>query len=407
MIEQNVDVLIVGGGLVGSSLALALQPSAQRAQPLRVALVEAAAGGAAVPPGFDERNLALARGSLESLQRLGVLQRVARAPESIRHIHVSRRGDFGSVRIGADEHAVDALGGVIMACDLGAALESCLAASPALQRWVQTRVTGMRRDEQGWCVDLDGPEGSRSVHTRLLVGADGTGSAVREALGIGAQVHDYGQDLFVCALEVERLQPGTAWERFTDSGPVALLPRNDGRLGAVCGVAREQADDVAALDDLAYCDYLQQRFGFRAGRFRRVGRRVRYPLHRVCADRLHGDRGVLLGNAAQTIHPIGAQGFNLGLRDALQLSAVLDGVADPGDEAVLQAYAAARDQDRARTLETSHGLARLTANRTPTAHLLRSLGLLGLGHAAALRAPMVAASMGYPQPAFGSGGGVA
>jgi 2-octaprenyl-6-methoxyphenol hydroxylase len=177
---------------------------------------------------------------------------------------------------------------------------------------------------------------------------------------------------------------------------VALLPMSGGHYGALCGVASDDAARIAAFDDAAYADYFQQRFGWRAGRIRRVGVRTHYPLIRVVAERLTAPRFVVMGNAAQTIHPIGAQGFNLGLRDALTLAECLTAdIRDPGDASILSNYAGARQEDRAQTLAFSDGLARFTANQSLPSQLLRSLGLGLLGGVPGLRAPLVSGAMGF------------
>lgn len=384
----DVDIAILGGGLVGSSLACALD-----GRGWRVAMVEGAAPRQS-PPGFDDRRLALAAASLHALQSLDVLPRLAVAPSPIRRIHVSRQGDFGSVRLDAAESGREAFGAVVTANALGAALESRLAAARGLQVLRPRTLVAMEQQADGWRLQLAGAEGPGELRTRLLVAADGTRSFARQALGIGTDEHDYGQVLFVCSAACERAADGTAYERFTAHGPVALLPM-DRDYGAICGVARDDAPRVQALDDAAYADYLQQRFGWRAGRIRRVGRRSAYPLARVVARGLSGPRALLMGNAAQTIHPIGAQGFNLGLRDALTYAELLPAGGDPGDHALLAAYVEARREDRERTLAFSDGLARATSNDAAGMHVLRSLGLLALANVPGLSAPMVSGAMGY------------
>jgi 2-octaprenyl-6-methoxyphenol hydroxylase len=398
--EATTDLAVVGGGLVGCSLALALARQGRAA-----CLIEAAAQRQAPPPGFDERNLALARASLDALAQLGVLQRLARPPEPITRIHVSRSGDLGSVQLRAAEHGVEAFGAVAMARDLGVALQQAVAADPMIEVRDATRVIAIEAVDDGWRLQLQQAGAARSLHCRLLVAADGSDSPLRGWLGIGEMVDDYYQQLLVCSVQPASAERGQAWERFSAHGPVALLPRNDGCWGAVCGVPDAQADQVLALSDQGYADYLQQRFGWRAGRLLRAGRRQAYPLRRRVAQRLVGRRAVLVGNAAQTLHPVGAQGFNLGLRDALTLASGLRGVEDPGTPTLLEAYAAARREDRARTLAFSHGLARLTALETAPAHLLRSLGLLVLGASRRARAPLVQAAMGLTgMPAEWRGG---
>ena len=387
-VSHEFDIAILGGGLVGSSLACALD-----GRGWRVALVEGAAPRQA-PPGFDDRRLALAAASLNALQALDVVPRLATPPSPIRRIHVSRQGDFGAVRLDAAEAGREAFGAVVTASSLGAALESRLAQARTLTLLRPRTLVGLAPVEEGWRLQLDGASDGEWIGARLVVAADGTRSFVRQALGIGTREHDYGQELFVCSLACDRAADGVAYERFTAQGPVALLPM--GRdYGAICGVASADAPRVRALDDAAYADYLQERFGWRAGRFMRVGRRSAYPLARVVADALTAPRAVLMGNAAQTIHPIGAQGFNLGLRDALTFAELLVDGADPGAPALLATYADARREDRERTLAFSDGLARATANRSPAMHVLRSLGLLALGSVPGLAAPLVSGAMGF------------
>ena len=174
---------------------------------------------------------------------------------------------------------------------------------------------------------------------------------------------------------------------------MALLPLADGAYGAICGVATADAGGIAKLEDAAYADYFQSRFGWRVGKIRETGKRTSYPLKQVLAGCLHAPGVVLMGNAAQTIHPIGAQGFNLGLRDALGLARIL--VADGLSAATVEAYAASRQDDRSRTLAFSDGLARMTATPGMPAHLLRSMVLGALGAAPALAAGLVSGAMGY------------
>lgn len=385
------DVLIVGGGLVGASLAIALE-----AQGLDVGMVEAAPAGA-LPPVFDQRNLSFAEATLHALDALGVLA-LMRAPTGpIRKIHVSRSGDFGRVRLDAREHGRELFGRVVVARDFGEALEARLAQLSQLARYRPARFIGLGEDAAGWrTVRIAEASGERLLRARLLVAADGARSAVRGMLGIGSREHDYGQTLFVARLRSQRAPDGTAFERLTDHGPTALLPRGDGHYGLVHGVARIDAESVAALDDAAFLARVQDAFGWRAGRFLSVGERSMYPMHSVIADALIAPRAVLVGNAAQAIHPLGAQGFNLGLRDALILAECIAAHAgDPGDDAVLQRHAARREDDRSRTIAFSDGLARLTANPAPLLRPLRSAGLLAGAASGSLQSWLVGGAMGY------------
>lgn len=390
------DVLIVGGGLVGASLAIALDRSG-----LEVALVEAAPAGA-LPTVFDQRNLSLAEASLHALRTLGVLSRLRAPTGAIRRIHISRSGDFGRVLLQAAEHGRDRFGEVVVARDFGDALEATLATLPRLRRYRPARFLGFDVDaeqDDRRVARVATDAGESRIAARLVVAADGTASAVRDALGIAAQRHDYDQTLFVARVRGERAPDGTAWERLTDHGPTAVLPRGDGHYGVIHGVARDEADAVAALDDAGFLARLQQAFGWRAGRFLDVGPRSAYPMVRVRAERSVAPRAVLVGNAAQTLHPIGAQGFNLGLRDALSLVECIEAAQargeDIGSAAVLADWAARRREDREQTFAFSDGLARTTANPSALAAAMRGLGLFALDHDAALRARVVGGAMGY------------
>ena len=389
------DVLIVGGGLVGASLAIALERAGFAA-----GMLEASPAGA-LPSVFDQRNLSLADASVNALQALDVLPRLRAPTGAIRRIHISRQGDFGRVRLDAATHGRDAFGQVVVARDFGDALEARQATLTVLRRWRPARFLGFedRVHDDVRIARVETADGECRIAARLVVAADGTVSAVRDALGIATERHDYGQTLFVARVRADRAPDGTAWERLTDTGPTAVLPRGDGHYGVVHGVATAEAEAVAALDDAAFLARLQRAFGWRAGRFLSVGPRSAYPIARVLAERTVAQRAVLVGNAAQTLHPIGAQGFNLGLRDALTLVECLEDARARGDDiggdAVLAAHVARRREDRERTLAFSDGLARWTSNPSALASSLRSAGLLALEHDDALRAGVVGGAMGY------------
>src|SRR6478609_8689725 len=212
------DVIVLGGGLVGCSLACALEGKG-----LRVALVEARAP-TPMPPGFDERRLALAAATINALSSLGVLGKLAAPPSALRRIHVSRSGDFGSVRLDADEYGRDAFGGVVSARELGLALEARLAGLADTRVLRPCTVRAISQDADACSIDAEYDGARVQLRTALLVAADGTHSFARQQLGIGDERHDYGQTLFVSALSTDRAADGTAYERFTEQGPTALLP---------------------------------------------------------------------------------------------------------------------------------------------------------------------------------------
>lgn len=389
------DVLIVGGGLVGASLAIALDRLG-----LDAALLEAAPPGA-LPAVFDQRNLSFAEATVNALRALDVLPRLRAPTGAIARIHISRDGDFGRVLLNAADYGRAAFGQVVVARDFGDALASKLDDLPRLIRYRPARFLGFAEDSvdglrQARLADADG---ERLIAAKLVVAADGTASAVREALAIPVEQYDYRQTLFVARVRAERAPDGTAWERLTDHGPTAVLPRGDGHYGTIHGVASDEADAVAALDDAAYLQRLQHAFGWRAGRLLATGPRSVYPIVRTLAQRIVAPRAAVIGNAAQTLHPIGAQGFNLGLRDALTLVECIEaGHArgeDAGSASVLAEYAQRRRDDRERTIAFSDGLARWTSNPSSLASPLRSLGLFAVENDAALRAMLVGGAMGY------------
>jgi 2-octaprenyl-6-methoxyphenol hydroxylase len=386
----HAGVLIVGGGLVGASLAIALDAAG-----IAAILVESAAPRADAQPSYDERNLALARATVNGLDAIGVWRHAASKATAIRHIHVSRAGEFGSARIDARKHAVDALGWTLPARELGGALLRRLDECTRLTRLAPATLSALQPLADGWRAQVDSAEGTRSIDTPLLVGADGTHSFVRSQLGIDAERHDYRQTLFVCTVMPEHDHRHRAWERFADEGPIALLPLAERRCGLVLTVPFDEADAVAALDDAGFIELAQRRFGWRLGRLSRPGKRHPYAIHRVAASQLTARRAVLIGNAAQTVHPIGAQGFNLGLRDALTLAELVAAAADPGAPALLAQYAARRAPDREGTMTMSHGLVRLACLDQPMLAPLRSLALLAFDRVPLLQRSLARRGMGF------------
>ncbi|TAN03396.1 MAG: 2-octaprenyl-6-methoxyphenyl hydroxylase [Rhodanobacteraceae bacterium] len=419
MTERS-DILIVGGGLVGTSLALALDAVGRE-----VALVEAAPPRTSTATGDDnDRNLVLAHASVNALKALGVWPQLEAAAGTIRRVEVSRAGEFGRVRMSADEVGVEALGRVVPGRVLAAALEQRLAVCKHVRRLVPAKLEKLqpvdaslppslpgglggeaaRSAERaalgevakaGWCARVATADDAYDIEARLVVGADGSDSLVRAQVGIAAMEHDYAQSLFVCTVACERDIQDCAFERFTDDGPVALLPLPNQRRGLVLTVAADRHAEVAAMDDAAFIALAQQRFGWKLGRLSRPGRRFPHRIRRVLADALTAPRAVLVGNAAQTVHPIGAQGFNLGLRDALTLAELIAKDDDPGAPDLLQAYAARRQPDRTGVLAFSHGLISLACLAQSALSPLRSLAMLALDAAPPLRRVVAKHGMGF------------
>jgi 2-octaprenyl-6-methoxyphenol hydroxylase len=375
--SETFDIAIVGGGMVGASLALALDGLG-----LRIALIEAVPHDDASQPSFDERTTALSNGSRRILQTLGVWSAVAPSATPIRKIHISDQGRFGFARVDAAQQGLRAMGYVVPNRSLGAALWTPLSASESVR--VYCPAHALRIDPGADAVTLvaalDGGV-ETTLTARLIVAADGAQSAVRSAFGVAAEVRDYEQTAVITAVLPQRFHDYVAYERFTDSGPLALLPLTDGRCTLVLTLKPALAQIAMAWSDAEFLAEVQRRFGFRLGRFLQVGRRVAYPLSLTRAQRTSAPRCVIVGNAAQGLHPVAGMGFNLGLRDVASLAEVLaehrpaDG-ADPGDPHLLAEYDAWREADRRGIIAFTDGLVRLFANPLGVVQRLRNFGLL-------------------------------
>jgi 2-octaprenyl-6-methoxyphenol hydroxylase len=375
--EPGHDLVIVGGGLVGASLALSLAPLG-----LRIAVLEAVAPDAnASHPSFDERTTALANGTVRAFRTLGVWAGMEREAAPIRKIHVSEQGRFGSARIDAAEQGLAALGYVVPNRVIGAALWAGLARQPGVEVIAPARVVDSELLDSTRRVHYEVDGTTRRLDARLVVAADGIRSIVRDQAGIGADHIEYQQTALTTVAVAQRFHDHVAYERFTETGPIAILPLTDGRCGIVWTCAPSAVERLLALSDDEFLREFQAAFGFRLGRFVKVGRRASYPLTLSRAERHVAPRLAIVGAAAQGLHPIAGQGFNLGLRDAMSLAEVIadrreSGELDAGASSVLDDYAAWRESDRRRIVQFTDGLVRIFATPLGIVRSLRSLGLL-------------------------------
>jgi 2-octaprenyl-6-methoxyphenol hydroxylase len=381
--------------MVGASLAAALADTH-----VRVLLVESAAFGSAGQPSFDERSTALGNASRRIFEGLGCWQALAPQAAAITTIHVSEAGRFGFARLNAAEQGVQALGYVIANRVIGAALWAKLSAAPAVQLRVPAQVHDLAIEAAGVRFTLVAAAGGReAVSARLVVGADGAHSQIRAAAGIAAAVEDYEQVALVANLTSDRPHQGIAYERFTRCGPLAVLPLPDGARAVIWACGPAQARELLALDDQAYLARLQGQFGWRAGRLLTVSRRASYPLRLTRAASTVATRAVLIGNAAQALHPVAGQGFNLGLRDAAMLAEVIANAgADAGAAPLLQQFAAWREQDRSGVVRFTDSLVKLFADGRPGVGLLRDLGLLMFDLLPPAKSALARVSAGFGGP---------
>jgi 2-octaprenyl-6-methoxyphenol hydroxylase len=392
---REFDVAIIGGGLVGASVALGLAGTG-----VRTLLVESIAPDSAAQPSFDERTTALGNASRRIFEGLGVWDPIARDAASIRAIHVSDAGRFGFARLKAADHGIDAFGYVVPNRAIGAALWRRLADVSGVEIRVPAGIEDLEITTDRAYFKVVTAAGAREVTSaRLLVAADGAHSTVRAAAGIEAGVEDYDQVAITAAVVGDRAHDATAYERFTPTGPVAVLPLRGGGYGTIWSCAPQRAMELLALDDAAYLAELQSRFGWRAGRFRRIGRRASYPLKLSRAATTVARRTVLIGNAAQALHPIAGQGFNLGLRDAALLAEVIaEATGDVGSAALLRKFADCRAADRGGVVRFTDGLVKLFASRMPGASLVRNLGLLAFDLSPPAKRALARVSLGFGGP---------
>jgi 2-octaprenyl-6-methoxyphenol hydroxylase len=369
------DIAIVGGGMVGASLTRALAPLE-----LDVALIEAVPHDAQHQPSFDERTTALSNGSQRILAALGAWPAAQDAATAIRKIHVSDQGRFGFARIDAAEQGLAAMGYVVPNRVLGQALWQGLEAAHT-RLYCPASVAGVAPGAAEVELSLRRGGTESRIRARLVVAADGAQSALRDAFGVGAEVADYGQSAVITTVLPQRFHDHVAYERFTPQGPLALLPLADGRCTLVLTVPSAQAGEVLAWPDTQFLGELQQRFGFRLGRFLQVGRRTAYPLALTRSAQTSAPRCVIVGNAAQSLHPVAGMGFNLGLRDVASLAELiaeqrrLPGF-DPGAAALLSAYDAWRAADRRGVIAFTDILVRSFSSRLGSIRRLRNVALL-------------------------------
>jgi 2-octaprenyl-6-methoxyphenol hydroxylase len=381
---QSFDIAIVGGGMVGASLAVALENLG-----VTSALIEAVPHDAASQPSFDERTTALSNGSRRILETLHIWPAVAGDATAIARVHVSDQGHFGFARIDAAELGLPSLGHVLPNRSLGSALWAALSQRRDVRLFCPATVARVEAREEsveliladsaaaGGDATPSAGQGATSIEARLVVAADGIESAVRRAFGVEADVRDYHQTAVITTVLPDKFHHHVAYERFTPTGPLALLPLADGRCTLVLTLTPDLAERALRWSDEEFLGEVQRRFGFRLGRFLKVGRRVAYPLSLSRSRKTSAGRCVIVGNAAQGLHPVAGMGFNLGLRDAASLAELIAAHRDdPGGAALTAAYDDWRAADRREIIGFTDGLVRLFAAPWGPVRRLRNLGLL-------------------------------
>jgi 2-octaprenyl-6-methoxyphenol hydroxylase len=390
------DVAIIGGGLVGASLACALAPLG-----LKIVLVEAVAFRAASQPSYDDRTLALSASSCQILKGLGIWPSLESNATPIREIHVRELDRPGRVVLKPAELGLDRFGHVVEAREFGSAVMGILPDLENLDLLCPASVSALAVEDSLARIVYRNDEEQGELEARLAVGADGANSFIRESMGIESEQHDYHQTAVICNITPEQAHEGRAFECFTLSGPFAVMPHVDGRCGLIWCAPADEALELLALPGEKFLSEARARFGDALGEFVKMGSRSSYPLQLVRAREDIRPRVVILGNAAHAIHPIGAQGFNLGLRDVAVLAEVLfdeisfAGGRDIGCMKVLRRYSEWRVPDQQGTIAYSDGLARMFANPSPLAAAARTAGMFAHALLPPLRRQLAVRAMGF------------
>lgn len=388
------DILIAGGGLVGGSLALALENTA-----LRVGLIEARTETERLALESGQRALALSRGTCQILKGLGVWSGCQQHASPIRHIHVSEQGRFGKTRLHASDMGVDALGHVMVARYLEEALSNRLQSSPGCHRLCPAHVMGLKASPAGMCVTLKQGRETLNLTTRLLVAADGGNSTVRRLLDIPQRRREYGQTALVAEVVTARHNYHTAYERFTPSGPLALLPLSEQVSAVVWTLSHADAEDLLQQPETVFMARLQAAFGHWLGRLQLKVPPRAFPLELILTEQMTAERVVFIGNALHQLHPVAGQGFNLGLRDAAVLAdhlATRQALgADPGQAEGLARFAAARKRDLEPVIRFTDGLVRLFVSDWPTLGVARSAAMTLLDCLPPVKRYLARQAMGY------------
>ncbi|MCL1049056.1 2-octaprenyl-6-methoxyphenyl hydroxylase [Shewanella abyssi] len=399
---EQVDIAIVGGAMVGATLALGLAHIALQAKrPLKIALIEAHRPNND-HPGFDARSIAISHGSIFELKKLQIWPHIAALASKINHIHISERGNFGMTELSRDDFQLPYLGQVVELEAVGQQLFNQLAKSD-IQLYCPASLHEVEAQANQQLLTLDT---GQQIAAKLLVAADGLNSKVRQAFKQPLEQVDFQQTAIITNIQTEQPHQGWAFERFTQTGPLALLPMSnrhgENRLSMVWALSPQEAEHLLKVPKAEFIEKLQSAFGYRAGRFMDIGERFSYPLMLSYMPRPIYHRTVFLGNAAQTLHPIAGQGFNLGLRDVVSLLQVIkqslshsDSTVDVGLSQVTHDYLARRNADRDSTMTSIELLVRGFSNDYWPLVIGRNLGLRLLSWFPPLKAPVARRAMGW------------
>ncbi|KGJ89417.1 2-octaprenyl-6-methoxyphenyl hydroxylase [Thalassotalea sp. ND16A] len=400
---EHFDVIISGAGLAGASMALALSKLTHSdGTPLAIAVVEAFAINDDLPKSYDARVIALSHGSATYLNELGAWQTLKADAMAIKDIHISDRGHYGKARMSADDYDVSALGYVAELQAIGNSLLKPLKQCSNVQFFAPQTITDILWQQQRVTVSFASNE---QLQGSLLLGCDGGQSVCRAQAKITTSTDDYQQVAIIANVTPEKAHNGRAFERFTEYGPIAMLPMTEGRCSLVWTVTTEQVEQILALNDADFAEQLAQEFGHWLGSIDTVGKRFSFPLKLIKAEEQIHHRMALIGNASHTLHPIAGQGFNLGMRDVQVLaqmfeSALFDAKSngvklDLGEHHLLRQYADSRGKDHQQVIALTDSLVHLFSNNHLPLVVGRGVGLKVLNYLSPLKAALAQKTMGH------------
>ena len=404
-IESNhqFDITIVGGGMVGISLALLL---AQQKRWKVLVLESQPINQGETPqysPSFDARSTALSWSSRCVFEKMGIWQKIHQQAQAISSIHVSDRGHIGMTRLNAEEANVDALGYVVENSWLGSVLMQQLTEEDISLKGA-VKITSIEPKAQSMELAIESDGQQQLINSQLLVVADGGDSACAKMLGIQQHSKAYDHSAIIANISLDQPHNKVAYERFTNQGPMALLPltdyKNSHRCALVWTQPSDKADELMASDDSVFLSQLQTDFGHRLGQFKQVGERVSYPLALTTSEEQVRRRLVVVGNAAHSLHPVAGQGFNLSLRDIECLSQCLanqPSKTDAGELGPLLNYQNQREKDQRNTLIFTDNLTKLFGLSSSLVALGRNSGLLMMDLIPTLRNQFAHFGMGTKQ----------
>jgi 2-octaprenyl-6-methoxyphenol hydroxylase len=426
--NKSFDIIISGGGLSGSLMALSLADLTKAdGSLLSIAIIEAnhsekntlkehkTSQQQSTSALFDDRVLALSHASAKYLDSVNVWQHISLDACAIENIDISDRGHYGKARIEAQAHDVPALGYVIAMAKIGQGLLKVLKSKGNVQWYSPDTITDInwqpKHITNNNIIDVILSSGN-TLQTHLLLACDGANSPCRQLANIIVNKSDYQQVAVIANVATEKPHNNKAFERFTEFGPIAILPLTElkstqNRCSLVWTISAEQSEQLSTLTDTEFCTQLELAFGSWLGAITKIGKRDVYPLALIQTQQQTYHRMALIGNASHTIHPIAGQGFNLGLRDVQLMASLIEkklqspsqkksqNQADIGCFTLLNEYSQKRAQDQKQIITLTDSLVTLFANDLPPLVAGRNISLKLMNYLSPLKRTLVNKLMGY------------